>query len=296
MLEVTRTVTVQLPLAGMVMPVKDRLVSPSAKVFPEAPVHVPPAFCGPLIDISVNVSVKVADVRLIESVFIRVKVIVDVCVAEITAGLNALVIVGLARTVRSTEAEGDPTVVSAVVTPLVLLGCTPATLDVTTTVTVQFPPDGIVIPLKDSAVTPLAKLLVPAPTHVPPADCAPLIDISFNVSLKVAEVRSIVFEFARVNVIVEVSPVLIVDGPNAFVIDAFASTIRLTIADGVPRVVSFVVTPLVTFEFVPTVDEVTKTVTVQLPLAGNVIPEKLRFVAPLANPFELAPVHVPDAF
>jgi hypothetical protein len=295
-LEVTRTVTVQLPLAGIVIPLKVRLVAPLAKLFVPAPVQVPSAFCAPLIAMFARVSVNDAAVRLIELVFVRVNVIVDVSEDEIVAGLNALAIEGLASTVRSTDVDGDPTVVSAVVTPLVLLGCTPGTVDVTSTVTVQFPPDGMVIPLNVRLVAPSVKELVPAPVQVPPAVCAPLIDISLSVSVKVAEVRLMAFKLASVKVMVDVSPVLIVDGLKAFEMVAFASTVRSTELEGVPRVVSFVVTPLVTFGFVPTVDEVTSTVTVQLPLAGNVMPEKERFVAPLTNPLELAPVHVPEAF
>lgn len=105
-------------------------------------------------DIPDSVSVKVAEVRLIAVVFASVNVMVDVSPVVIVAGLNALVIVGLANTVRSTLAEGDPTDVWFVVTPLVTFGFNPATLEVTTIVIVQLPLAGIVIPLKVRLVAP----------------------------------------------------------------------------------------------------------------------------------------------
>jgi hypothetical protein len=73
-------------------------------------------------------------------------------------------------TVKFTEAEGDPTVVSSVVTPLVTFGCVPTTLEVTTIVTVQLPLAGRVIPLKVRAVSPLTKEFDPTPVQVPPAN------------------------------------------------------------------------------------------------------------------------------
>jgi hypothetical protein len=112
-----------------------------------APVQVPPAFCAPLIAIFESVSVKVAAVSALVFVFDRVKVSVDVPPTVIVAGLKAFEIVGFVRTVRSTDAEPVPKVVCDVVIPLVLLGCVPTVLEVTSTVTVQLPLAGIVRPL-----------------------------------------------------------------------------------------------------------------------------------------------------
>ena len=99
------------------------------------------------------------------------------------------------------------------------------------------------------------------------------------------------------NVIVDVPPEVIGLVPNAFAIVGCPYTNRLAVFETVPGVgTSVVVTPLVLFGFVPSVLEVTTTVTVQLPLAGMVMPLKLRLVAPAVKLLELAPVQVPPAF
>ena len=59
-----------------------------------------------------------------------------------------------------------------------------------------------------------------------------------------------------------------------------ASTVRLAVLLPVPVVVCVVVTPDVAFGCMPGMLLVTGKVTVQLPLAGMVIPEKLREVWP----------------
>jgi hypothetical protein len=61
---------------------------------PEAPVHVPAAFCAPLIDILLNMSVYVAEVKSTGLVFVRVNVIVDVPPGAMVDGLKALAMVG----------------------------------------------------------------------------------------------------------------------------------------------------------------------------------------------------------
>ncbi len=94
MLEVTNTVTVQLLLAGIVIPLKLRLVCPLVRLLPLAPVQVPPAFCAPLIDILLNVSVKLAFVMATALGFVSVKVIVEVPPTVIGLVPNALEIVG----------------------------------------------------------------------------------------------------------------------------------------------------------------------------------------------------------
>jgi hypothetical protein len=53
--------------------------------------------------------------------------------------------------------------------PLVLFGLVPTELDVTSTVTVQVLPAGMVRPLKVRLVAALTKLFELAPVHVPPA-------------------------------------------------------------------------------------------------------------------------------
>ena len=105
------------------------------------------------------------------------------------------------------------------------MGFTPSVLDVTSTVTVQFPLAGIVIPLKLSEVAPFAKLFPLDPVHVPPAFCAPLMDILASVSVKLAPVIALVFGLVNVNVIVEVAPDAIELGENALAIVGDANTV-----------------------------------------------------------------------
>src|SRR3989442_1437890 len=73
-----------------------------------------------------------------------------------------------------------------------------------------------------------------------------------------------------------------------------AKTERFAVLLAVPGVVvCVVVTPEVAFGFVPTVVLVTANVTVQLPLAGIVIPLKLNAVAFAASVFGVVPAQVP---
>lgn len=112
---------------------------------------------------------KDAPVRFVALVLDSVKVIVDVSPDGMDVGLNALAIVGLARTVRSTDEETGPGRVCVVSTPLVTLGFTPTVVEVTVTVTVQVLSEGMVIPEKFRSVSPIVKLLELAPVQVPPA-------------------------------------------------------------------------------------------------------------------------------
>lgn len=107
---VTGTVTVQLPVAGMVSPVILRDVSPAPKLLPPAPAHVPPA--GPATETVMplgNVSMK--DPAIGEPLaFARVKVMVEVPPEAMVAGKKTLVIVGTAG-----SAHGGTVIVSPVV-------------------------------------------------------------------------------------------------------------------------------------------------------------------------------------
>ena len=82
-------------------------------------------------------------------------------------------------------------------------------------------------------------------------------------------------------------------GLKVFAIVGGAKTVRLAVLLAVPIVVCVVVTPEVAFGFVPTVVLVTANVTVQLPLAGIVIPLKLNAVAFAASVFGVVPAQVP---
>ena len=92
--DVTTTVTVQLPFAGIVIPLKFRLVAPFNRPLLAAPVQVPPALWFPLIVMPLSVSVNVAFVKATVSGFVRLNVIVDVPPANMVAGLKDLAIVG----------------------------------------------------------------------------------------------------------------------------------------------------------------------------------------------------------
>ena len=73
MLLVTLKVTVQVPLDGMVMPVKLRLVWPAVRVDGEVPAHVPPT-APPTALIFTSVSVKAPPVRAEVLLLERVRV------------------------------------------------------------------------------------------------------------------------------------------------------------------------------------------------------------------------------
>ena len=93
-LEVTTTVTVQLLLAGMVIPLRIKLVWPFARLLPPAPTQVPLALCPPLMAMLVRLSVKLALVITTLFGLFNVKVIVEVPPAVIGLGTKALAMVG----------------------------------------------------------------------------------------------------------------------------------------------------------------------------------------------------------
>ena len=74
-----------------------------------------------------------------------------------------------------------------VVTPLAALGCVPTTLLVRTAVIVQLPA-GMLIPVKLSAVCPVASAAGVVPVHVPPTAWAPETCMLMSVSAKVPPV------------------------------------------------------------------------------------------------------------
>src|SRR5437588_11665926 len=82
-------------------------------------------------------------------------------------------------------------------------------------------------------------------------------------------------------------------GLKAFAIVGAARAVSFAVLLAVAIVVCVVVTPEVAFGFVPTVVLVTANVTVQLPLAGIVIPLKLNAVAFAASVFGVVPAQVP---
>ena len=152
---------------------------------------------------------------------------------------------------------------------------------------------GIVMPVKLRAVALAANVFGVVPTHVP-VTAPPTALIFASVSVNAAPVRFDGFVLPRVSVTVLELPDWIAAGANAFAIVASAKTDRLAVLLAAPAIaVCVVVTPDVVFGFVPSVLLVTLKITVHEPLAGIVMPVKLRAVALAANVFGVVPAHVP---
>jgi len=183
--------------------------------------------------------------------------------------------------------------VCVVVTPEVVLGCEPGVELVTLNVTVQLLLAGIVTPLKLSAVAPAVNVFGVVPTQVPPT--APPTALMFeSVSVNAPPVSAVVLVFFKVSVTVEDPPDGIDAGLNALVMVGAASTVSVAVLLTLPAVgVCVVFTPEVAFGSEPAVELVTLNVTVQLPLAGIVIPLKLRAVAPAVSDVGVVPTQVP---
>ena len=117
-----------------------------------------------------------------------------------------MLIVGKAKTDRlavllTVPAEG----VCVVVTPEVVLGCTPGVLLVTPKVTVQEPLAGMLIPVKLNAVAPATNVFGVVPAQVPPT-APPTALILANVSVNAPPDSAEAFELLKVNVTVELPP------------------------------------------------------------------------------------------
>src|SRR5471032_1004857 len=163
-----------------------------------------------------SVSVNANPLQFTAWVLVSVMVRVDGTPSATDTGLNALVTF-IPATVRFTVGDTAPaTGVCVVVTPEVALGCTPGVVLVTTIVTVQLPPAGIVIAVKLNAVAPLTSAAGVVPTQVPPTACAPETDMLVSVSVKAAPVIAAnPFGLVSVKVSVDGSPAAIVEGANA---------------------------------------------------------------------------------
>src|ERR1039457_5799978 len=181
--------------------------------------------------------------------------------------------------------------VCVVVTPGVVLGLPPTVLLVTLNVTVQLP-DGIVIPVKLSAVAPALNEEGVVPAQVPPT-APPTALMLASVSENAPPVRAEALMFDSVTVTTELPPDAIEVGLNPLAIVGAANTVRLALLLAVPVGVCVVVTPDVLVGRTPAVLLVTLKVTVQLLLAGIVIPVKLRAVAPALKEEGVVPVQVP---
>jgi hypothetical protein len=150
---------------------------------------------------------------------------------------------------------------------------------VTLKVTVQLPL-GMVIPVKLREVWPAVKEDGVVPVQVPPTAPATALMLT-SVSLNAPPVRTTALLLDNVRVTTELPPATIEVGLNALAM--VGVTKLLTVSEGVllaaPAVgVWVVVTPEVVLGLAPGVLLVTLKVTVQLPLAGMLIPLKLRAV------------------
>jgi hypothetical protein len=95
---VTPKVTVQFPLAGIVMPVKFTTGAPAVKTLPAAPPH-DPADAPPTAVIFESVSENEAFVNAVALLLVKVNVTVEVPPDAIVVGENAFPMVGGAITV-----------------------------------------------------------------------------------------------------------------------------------------------------------------------------------------------------
>jgi hypothetical protein len=246
---VTLKITVQFPLAGIVIPVKLSAVAPAARVFGVVPTQVPPT-APPTALMLTRVSVNEPPVSAEALLFVSVSVTAEFPPDTIAAGLNALPIVGVASavTVRVAVLLAAPAVgVCVEVTPDVVLGFPPTVLLVTLKITVQLPFAGIAIPVKLNAFAPAARVFGAMPTHVPVT--APPTALMFNsVSVNAPPVRAEALPFVSVNVTTELPPEAIAAGLNAFAMVGNESTVRLAVLLAAPAVVvCVVVTPEVLF-------------------------------------------------
>ena len=289
---VTLNVTVQLPLAGMVIPVKLSAVAPALKVAGVVPTQVPPT-APPTALIFDSVSVNAPPVSAVVLPFFKVSVTVEEPPDAIDVGLNAFAMVGKPTPSVAVLLAAPAVGVCVLVTPEVVLGSEPTAVLVTLNVTVQLPLAGMVIPVKLSAVAPAVNELGVVPTQVP-ATVPPTALILTSVSVNAPPVSAAVSAFFRVSVTVEDPPDAIEVGLNALVIVGEANTVRSAVLLAAPAVgVCVVFTPEVVLGSEPAVVLVTLNVTVQLPLAGMVIPVKLNAVAPALKVAGVVPTQVP---
>ena len=101
---VTEKMTVQLPLAGIVMPPNARAVDPADNVFGVVPTQVP-VTAPPAALILASVSLNAPPVSTLPLLLLNVSVTVEFVATWIVDGVKLFAIVGDARTVWETEGE-----------------------------------------------------------------------------------------------------------------------------------------------------------------------------------------------
>src|SRR5476649_1543034 len=247
----------------MVAPVMVTTPLPGVAVSVAAP-HVVTAFEGVATRrFAGSVSVNAMPLQFTSWVLVSVIVRVDGTPRARVTGLNALVTL-IPPTVRFTVGDTAPAAgVCVVVTPEVVLGCTPGVVPVTTIVMVQLPPAGIVIAVKLNAVAPLASAAGKVPTQVPPTACAPDTDMLVSVSVKAAPVTAAnAFGLVTVKVSVDGPPAAIVAGAKAFAMVGGSKTWIVAVSVAPLNCAGAV--PVTVFDFRPELVPFTSRETVQV--------------------------------
>jgi len=205
LLLVTRKVTVQLPDAGRLIPVKLKAVCPAVNVDGVVPLHVPPTAPATAL-MFVRVSVKAPPLRADVLPLDKVRVTMEVPPAAMLVGLNAFAMLIAAHTVKVAVLLPAPAVgICVVVMPEVVLCCAPSVVLVTAKVTVQLPDAGMLIPVKLNAVCPAVKVDGLVPVQVPPT-APPDAFMFVSVSEKAPPVKAVALPLVKVRVTVEVLP------------------------------------------------------------------------------------------
>lgn len=281
---VTTIVTLQ-PPAGKFGTVRFSAVAPtvSAGEF-VTPVQVPPITVE-LTLILASVSVKLALLNATALALASVKVMALVPPPAIVVGLKALLMEGLATTVRLTGPAPAPAATCVVVTPLTLLGLLPGFVLVTCTVTLQ-PPGGRLGTVRFKAFSPVTPTTsageLVTPVQVPPIAVEAIL-ILVSVSVKFALFRMPVLALPSANVIVLMLPPSILAGLNDFAIVAEVNGGALTIkfAEAVALVFALVDVAVPVVLVMPGEAAVTVLVTETLMLQLAVPPALKGTVAPL---------------
>jgi hypothetical protein len=240
LLLVTLKVTVQLPEAGMLMPVNVRAVCPAVNVDGEVPLQVPPTAPATALMLT-SVSENVPPVNADGLLFVSVRVTTEVPKAGIEAGLKPLEMVGADNTVSVGELlPGPAVVVCVVVTPEAVFVWTPGLLLVTLKVTVQLPLAGMLIPEKLRAVCPAVSVAGVVPVQVPPTDPATALMLT-SVSVNAPPVSAMALVLERVRVTVEFAPDCIVAGLNALEMVGTTNTLKKAVLLSSPGIGVWVV-------------------------------------------------------
>jgi len=284
---VTFTVTVQLPPAATVPPLRLIAVPPTTGVGVSVPPQVLLTINGVAMETPPGkVSVKPTPVSATPAFgLVTVMARADVPPEAIFAGVNDFTIVGGCKTASVAEAL-LPVPPSVDVTACVVFTALPMVVLVMSAVIVQLPPAAMVPPLSVNEVLPTAGAGLSVPPHV-------LLTFNGVAMLRPAGNGSVIptpvsavpaFGLVMVMVSVEVPPDAMPVGAKVLV--TFGATVVLTLSVAVavlPAPPLVEVTLPVVLTALPSVVLVTATVIVQVPFAATVPPLRLTAVPPAAS-------------